>query len=221
MKRTIQTLAMLMAIALAVVWIAGCGEEEEGTVAVITGATPPEGSEIAGNTEITITFDNPALDVTVNGTPATGSGKAWKWKGTIPEGAATLSVAWTNEDESAGSGTLSYTVTPVDETPPAIASSDPGDGDDDLDPEALNEDGMEIKFSEPVKKATVDVTIDGEPLKWTVEMSDDGMTATVVMLKGGELPYESEIVLIVNAEDAAGNKLEDAEITFTTAAKEE
>ena len=221
MKRTIQALAMLMAITLAVVWIVGCGEEEEGTVAVITAATPAEGSEIAANTEITITFDNPALDVTVNGTPATGSGKAWKWKGDIPEGAQTLSVAWTNEDESAGSGTISYTVKAADTTPPEIASSDPADGDDDLDPEALNEDGFEIKFSEPVKKATVDVTIEGEPLKWTVELSDDKTTATVVMLKGGELPYESEIVLIVSAEDDAGNKLEDAEITITTAAKEE
>ena len=222
MKRTIQALAMLIAITLTVVWIVGCGEdEEEGTVAAITGANPPEGSEIAANTEITITFDNPALDVMVNGTPATGSGKSWKFKGTIPEGAATLNVTWTNEDESSGSGTISYTVKAADTTPPAIASSDPADGDDDLDPEKLNEDGFEIKFSEALKKVTVEVTIEDEPLKWTVELSDDKMTAAVVMLKGGELPYESEIVLIVNAEDEAGNKLEDEEITFATAAKEE
>jgi hypothetical protein len=221
MKRTIQALAILIAITLAVVWMVGCGGEEEGTVAAITGANPPEGSEIAANTEITITFDNPALDVMVNGTPATGSGKSWKFKGEIPEGAATLNVTWTNEDESSGSGSISYTVKAADTTPPEIASSDPEDGDKDLDPEKLNEDGFEIKFSEPVKKASVDVTIEGEPLKWTVELSDDKTTAAVVMLKGGELPYESEIILVVNAEDDAGNKLEDAEITFNTAAKEE
>lgn len=222
MKRTIQALAMLIAITLTVVWIVGCGgDEEEGTVAAITGANPPEGSEIAANTEISITFDNPALDVMVNGTPATGSGKSWKFKGLLPEGAATLNVTWTNEDESSGSGTISYTVKAADTTPPAIASSDPADGDDDLDPEKLNEDGFEIKFSEPLKKVTVEVTIEGDPLKWTVELSDDKLSAAVVMLKGGELPYESEIVLIVSAEDEAGNKLEDEEITFATAAKEE
>jgi hypothetical protein len=222
MKRTIQTLAMLMAMTLAVVWIVGCGEEEEVVLAALTGAVPPDGSEIAANQEITLNFDNAAFNVTVNGTPATGSGKAWRWKGDLAEGAATLSVAWENEDASdTGSGSVSYTVKAADTTPPAIASSDPADGDSDLDPEALNEDGFEIKFSEPVSKATVDVTIDDEPLKWTVELSDDKTTATVVMLKGGELPYESEIVLVVNAEDAAGNKLEDAEITINTAAKEE
>jgi hypothetical protein len=222
MKRTIQTLAMLMAMTLAVVWIVGCGEEEEVVLAALTGAVPPDGSEIAANQEITLNFDNAAFNVTVNGTPATGSGKAWRWKGDLAEGAATLSVAWENEDASdTGSGSVSYTVKAADTTPPAIASSDPADGDSDLDPEALNEDGFEIKFSEPVSKVTVDVTIDDEPLKWTVEQSDDKTTATLVMLKGGELPYESEIVLVVNAEDAAGNKLEDFEITVNTAAKEE
>jgi hypothetical protein len=222
MKRTIQTLAMLMAITLAFVWMVGCGGDEEVILAALTGAVPPEGSEIAANQEITLNFDNAAFNVTVNGTPATGSGKAWRWSGTLTEGAAALSVAWENEDASeTGSGSVSYTVLAADNTPPAIASSDPSDGDDNLDPETLNEDGMEVKFSEPVSKVTIDVTIEGEPLKWTVELSDDKITAAVVMLKGGELPYESEIILVVNAEDAAGNKLEDAEITFATAAKEE
>lgn len=221
MKRTIQALAILIAMTLTVVWIVGCGDDEEGTVAAITAVAPPEGSTIPGNQEIAITFDNPALDVMVNGTPATGGGKSWKWSGTIPEGAQTLSITWTNEDESSGSGSASYTVQEPDTAPPAIAGSTPGDGDKDQDPEALNTDGMVIEFSEPVKKASVDVTIDGEPLKWTVELSDDKTKAAVVMLKGGELPYEAEIVLVVNAEDGAGNKLEDAEITFTTAAKEE
>jgi hypothetical protein len=219
MKRTIQALAMLIAMTLAVVWIVGCGEDEEGTVAAIASANPPDGSEIAGNQEITITFDNPALDVTVNGVPATGSGKAWKWKGEIPEGAQTLAVAWTNEDESSGSGSISYTVLAADTTAPTLASSDPGDGDKDLDPEALNADGMKLVFDEALKKVTVEVTVEGEALKWTSELSDDKMTANLVMLKGGELSFESEIVIAYTAEDAAGNKVE-GEITFTTQAKE-
>jgi hypothetical protein len=222
MKRTIQTLAILMAITLALVWIVGCGEEEEVVLAALTGGVPPEGSEIAANQEITLNFDNAAFNVTVNGTPATGSGKAWRWKGDLAEGAATLSVAWENEDASeTGSGSVSYTVKAADTTPPEVTGSTPGDGDDDQDPEAINEDGIVIEFSEPVKKVTVDVTIEGDALKWTVETSDDGMTATAIMLPGGELPYESEIVVIVSAEDAAGNEMEETEITFATAAKEE
>jgi hypothetical protein len=221
MKSTIQTLAILIAMTLLAVWLVGCGGEDL-TVAVITGANPAEGSEIAANQEITITFDNVATDVTVNGTPAAGSGKSWKWSGTIPEGAQTLSVAWTNEDETSGSGTISYTVTAADPDPPVIASSDPSDGDADLDPEALNADGMEIKFEEAdLKKATVIVSIEGEALKWAAELQDDNQTVKVVMLKGGEIPYEAEVVLTVTAEDAAGNKMDEVEITFNTAAKEE
>lgn len=79
---------------------------------------------------------------------------------------------------------------------------------------------MEIKFSEPLKKATIFVTVEGEPLKWEVYLSDDKTTAAVVMLKGGELPYETEVILVVNAEDLAGNKLENFEIRFTTKGEE-
>jgi hypothetical protein len=221
MKRTIQTLAILIAMTLLVVWMVGCGEEEEFILAALTGSVPPAGSEIAANQEITLNFDAAAFNVTVNGTPATGSSKTWKWTGTIPEGAQTLSVAWENEDASeTGSGTVSYTVTPEDTTPPEVTASTPADGDDGLSPDDINTDGIEIKFSEAVKKVSAEVTIEGEALKWTSELSDDKMTATLIMLPGGDVPYEAEIVVIIDAEDNAGNKLEAHEITFNTEAKE-
>jgi hypothetical protein len=218
MKRTIQTLAMLIAMTLLVVWMVGCGgDEEEGTVATVAGITPAEGTEIAANAEITITFDNPVTDVTVNGQPATGSGKTWKYKGELQ---ASNAIAWTNEDGSSGTGSAAFSVIPPDNEPPKIDSSSPKDGAKDEDPEAINTDGIEIKFNEPLKKISAEVTIEGEALKWTSELSDDKMTATLIMLPGGDVPYESEIVIVITAEDNAGNKLEDAEITFTTAAKE-
>jgi hypothetical protein len=224
MKRTIQTLAILIAIALLAVWMVGCGGDEEGEPAgTVTAVDPAAGSEIAANQAIKITFDEAVDAVMVDGVAATGSAKNWTFQGDLT-GKTGISITWTNKDADATAGgpyPVAYTVKAADNTPPAIASSDPEDGDEDLDPEGLNEDGIEIKFSEPLKKVTVDVTIEGEPLKWVAELSDDGMTATVVMLKGGEISYESEIVLVINAEDLAGNKLEDAEITFTTAAKEE
>jgi hypothetical protein len=219
MKRTIQALAMLIAITLVTVWMVGCGGDEELSVATVTKVDPAEGSTIAANQKITITFDNPATNVTVNGAAATGAGTSWSFQGDLT-GKTGIDIAWTSEDDSAGAKSVSYTIQAADTTPPAISSSTPKDGAKDLDPEALNADGMEIKFSEPLKKVTVDVTIDGEALKWTAELSDDKTTAAVTMLKGGELSYEAEIVLVITAEDNAGNKLE-AEITFTTAAKEE
>jgi hypothetical protein len=223
MKRTIQTLAILIAIALLAVWMVGCGEEEGGEPGTVTAVDPPAGSEIAANAAIKITFDNPVDAVMVDGTPATGSAKSWTFQGDLT-GKTGISITWTNKDADATAGgpyPVAYTVKAADPDPPQIASSDPADGDEDLDPEKLNEDGMEVKFNEPVKKATVLVTIEGEQLKWTSELSDDGTTATVVMLKGGEVSYESEIVLVVTAEDLAGNKMDETEITFTTAAKEE
>ncbi|MBM3235993.1 hypothetical protein FJZ31_06805 [Candidatus Poribacteria bacterium] len=220
MKRTIQALAMLIAITLVTVWMVGCGGEEEGTVAAVTKVDPAEGSPIAANQKITITFDNPATGVTVNGTAAIGGGTSWSFQGDLT-GKTGIDIAWTSEDGSAGSKTVAYTIQAADKEPPKISSSTPKDGAKDLDPEKLNTDGMEITFSEPLKKVTVEVTIDGEPLKWVAELSDDKTKATVSMLKGGELPYESEVILVITAEDNAGNKLEKAEITFNTAAKEE
>jgi hypothetical protein len=218
MKRTIQALAMLIAITLLAVWMVGCGGEDL-TTATVTGVVPAEGETVAANTEITITFDNPVTDVTVNGEPATGSGKTWKYKGTLQ---ASNAIAWTNEDESAGEGkTVAYTVEAADEIPPEVTGSTPEDGADNQDPEQINTDGIEVTFSEPLKKASIEVTVEGEALPWSVELSDDKMTAKLLLIKGGDLSYETEVVIVIGAEDLAGNKLEGHEITFTTAAKEE
>jgi hypothetical protein len=218
MKRTIQALAMLIAITLLAVWMVGCGGDDL-TTATVTGVVPAEGETVAANTEITITFDNPVTDVTVNGEPATGSGKTWKYKGTLQ---ASNAIAWTNEDESAGEGkTVAYTVEAADEIPPTVTGSTPGDGADNQDPEQINTDGIEVTFSEPLKKASIEVTVEGEALPWSVELSDDKMTAKLLLIKGGDLSYETEVVIVIGAEDLAGNKLEGHEITFTTAAKEE
>jgi hypothetical protein len=220
MKRTIQALAMLIAITLLAVWMVGCGGEDEGTVATVTGVVPASGETVAANAEITITFDNPVTDVTVNGEAATGSGKTWKYKGTLQ---ASNAIAWTNEDESAGEGyTVSYTVEAPDTEAPTITGSEPANGDKNLDPEEVNSNGITVEFSEAIKKVSIEVTVEGEALKWTGgTLSDDKKSALAEMLSGGELPYEAEIVVTVTAEDGAGNKLEGEEIKFTTAAKEE
>jgi hypothetical protein len=226
MKRTIQALAMLIAITLVAVWMVGCGGEEAGPSAELESVTPQSGDTIAGNATITIKLTNPVKADTklqVNGVDATGSGKNWTWKSepALPEGSATLTITWTNDDGSEGSATVTYTVTVPDLVAPKIVSSTPKDKATNLDPETLNTDGITITFDEPLKKVDIVVTVDDEPLKWsTAELSDDKKTATVTALAGGEVPYESEIVVVVNAEDLAGNKMDETTITINTKAKE-
>ncbi|MBC8235421.1 Ig-like domain-containing protein [bacterium] len=223
MKRTIQTLAILIAITLAATWMVGCGGGEEIPAGTFSAVEPSSGSEFVANQTVKITFCVAVVAFMVDGVCATGFSKSCAFQGDLKRKTRT-STKWRKQDADATAGgpyPVAYTVKAADPDPPQIASSDPGDGDKDLDPEKLNEDGMEIKFNEAVKKATVLVTIEGEQLKWTSELSDDGMTAAVIMLKGGEVSYESEIVLVVTAEDLAGNKMDETEITFTTAAKEE
>jgi len=108
----------------------------------------------------------------------------------------------------------------LDLEPPQIVSSFPEHGAKDVDPEELNEGGMEIEFDEPLKKASAEVKIEGEALKWWVEILDDRKTIRLEMLKFGELPYEAEIVLEIIAEDYAGNKAEH-KVVFTTLAIED
>ncbi|MBM3239959.1 formylglycine-generating enzyme family protein [Candidatus Poribacteria bacterium] len=100
---------LTIAITLAVIWIVGCAEEEKETGATVTAVTPPEGNEIPADQEIAITFDNPASDVMVNGTPATGSGKSWKWKGDLTDKTG-IGIIWKNEDGSLNSKTVAYKV---------------------------------------------------------------------------------------------------------------
>jgi len=114
---------LTIAITLAVIWIVGCAEEEKLTGATVTAVTPPEGSEIPADQEIAITFDNPASDVIVNGTPATGSGKSWKWKGDLTDKTG-ISIIWKSEDGSLGSKTVAYK---VKSTGTEVTTSDGGE----------------------------------------------------------------------------------------------
>ena len=51
--------------------------------------------------EFTLTFNKEVVAVTVNETPATGSGLNWEWfGGSLSEGTSTLKIMWTNRDGS-------------------------------------------------------------------------------------------------------------------------
>ena len=112
-----------------------------------------------------------------------------------------------------GSHDLTYNVIAADETPPAVASSDPKDGAEGV---SADLEEVSVTFTEPV---TGDLHLmDGDDdLNW--EQATDGDTITLTRIAGSDLGNETEYTVAGKVSDGAGNEY-DVEITFTTEAKE-
>lgn len=232
MQKLLRTLAVIMA-AMLVVFMVGCGGDEEGEddgedeaveqpSATTATTSPAAGSEVAPNASLTITLDEAVDGVTVNGTAAAGSGKTWTLNLAglnLPAGSATLNIGWTNKDGTAGSSTVALTIqAEADTTAPSIDSSSVSNNDKDVDPAGLNTDGISITFSEDVKEGDISISIEGgDALNWLAEWSANSVT--IVPAKGAELGNETTYEIKVSTEDGAGNKL-DSTISFTTKGKE-
>lgn len=78
---------------------------------VLVSAIPPNGSNLAANDTITVTFDNDPGEVTASAGVVSGSGKTRTITGPFPLGAFAIAFSWTNGD---GSHTLGYNVFPAD-----------------------------------------------------------------------------------------------------------
>jgi len=189
---------------------------------------PPDGGEIAANGVITFKFDNLPVQgtVKVNGTPAEVRGTICAWKPPVPlkEGVQTFEITWGNGDGSTGSHIITLHVESIDVTPPTIVSSSPKDGAKDVDPKRLMEDGIVITFDDKMnlgRTKDIYIAIGEDRLFWRImEWSDDRKTVTLEYRKGLDLPYESEIKIVIKgATDDAGN-VTDLEIIFLTMAKE-
>ena len=166
-------------------------------------------SELTVDGSITLTFDNPPEDVTVNEGVATVSDNTVTITGPFTPGALELTIAWTD-----GSLTFTYTVAEPDTESPTITGGTINDGDTDVDAEAINSSALiEVEFSEEVSGNIVLQTEAGDDVGWigTIE----GNKATLELVKGKELDPETTYVIAGKVEDAAGNKTE-INITFTT-----
>ncbi len=220
MKKLFRTLALLMAGLLAVYMI-GCGgdDDDEDTAetpdATITSSVPANGGTLASNGTITITFDNAPGDVTVSPGTAKVEGKKATISGPFTEGALALAVSWTNGD---GSETLNFTVTAADTDPPTITGGTVEDGEEDVDPETINTDGIEIEFSEDVTGSIALQTDDGKDLRWEGGKVE-GNKAKLTKVAGAEIGNETTYVIAGKVSDAAGNDLE-VSVTFITKGKE-
>jgi hypothetical protein len=231
MYRVFPTFAVLMAIMLAMVWVVGCGEEEEDCEDEVTvkSTNPADGGTMAANAEASVTFEGGTPDadsVTINGKAAElkGSTASAGELGLTAGGTADIAIEWKYCDgEKTGTHTITgVTVTALDETPPEIAETSLGDGKD-LEPDDLKET-VTITFSEAMdtgKTKTIYWEIEDEKLLWRIaEWSDDNMTVTLEYKSGADIGYEVEGKLVVEgATDAAGNS-KDLEVEFNTRAKE-
>ena len=174
---------------------------------------------IPPNTKFTLTFNEGVIAVTVNDTPASGSGLNWEWSAqpVLPYGSVTLKIKWTNRDGSGGFATSGpYKVADVHHVPPEITSGTVSDGDADIDPAPINAGGLRFDFDEPVT-GTIKLTDEaGADLNWIGNVV--GQTATLTAVAGQELVNETTYKIEIDVKDGAGNKTQ-ATITFVTKPK--
>ena len=219
MAKLFRTFALVLAALFALSLIVGCGgddpDEEEVAAAEFSSAAPASGSEIAANATITLTFSSDPGEVTVAGATVTGGGKTRQVAGPFAEGALTLAVSWTNGD---GSTSLNYTVKAADNTAPTVTGGTVEDGEEDVDPEAINTDGViEVTFSEEVSGNIALQTEAGDNVGWIGKV--EGTKGTLDLVKGKEIGNETTYVIAGKVADAAGNETE-VSVTFTTKGKE-
>ncbi|MYH84199.1 hypothetical protein F4141_26240 [Candidatus Poribacteria bacterium] len=219
MAKLFRTFALVLAALFALSLIVGCGGTDDTTdepaAAEFSLAAPASGSEIAANATITLTFSSDPGEVTVAGATVTGGGKTRQVAGPFAEGALTLAVSWTNGD---GSTSLSYTVKAADNTAPTVTGGTVSDGEEDVDPEAINTDGViEVTFSEDVSGNIALQTEAGDDVGWIGKV--EGTTGTLDLVKGKEIGNETTYVIAGKVADAAGNETE-VSVTFTTKGKE-
>ncbi len=226
MKLFFSTMAIVMTALLAVS-IIGCGgdDDDNGDPADVTAAfesaDPADGGTLAANQSISIKFNNNPGEVRVSAGTVSGSGSSRTINPPAENfavGQLSIDITWDNgPDGGEGSKTLTYTVEAADETAPEVASSDPENGAENLDPDTVFEDGITVTFTESV--TGVLALMDGDTdVGWTSDDSE-GDTITLIGNAGQELSNETEYMVVGTVADASGNEA-DVEISFTTKAKE-
>ena len=228
--------AILITLGLLILCIAsGCSdnrmdppqsEDDVGPPATEVVMDPPPRSTdgviyyIPPNIEFTLTFNEGVIAVTVNDTPASGSGINWTWSAqpVLPYGSVTLTIKWTNRDGSGGFATSGpYEV--VDNgggEPPTITSGTVSDGAADVDPARINAGGFRFDFDENVT-GTIKLTDEaGADLNWVATV--DGQTATLTAVAGQEMVNETTYKIEIDVQDGVGLGLRTT-ITFVTKPK--
>ena len=203
--------------------ISGCGSDgeiETTPVAKLLSTDPPSGSRITAHTWITLTFDNPPVDLVVSHGAAAISGKTVTVSGPFDRGRLNLTVTWAD-----GTQTLTYLNPFCCATPPRISGGTIEDGDTDVDPDAINSAGkIELLFSEDVTgyislqtKVALQGVLKRIDLGWHGRFEEN--RGILELVEGREIDYATTYIIAAKVADDRGNEA-GFEITFTTIAKE-
>ena len=153
--------------------------------------------------------------MTVNGVPATGSGRNWSVSPTLLQGdGQTLNVLWTNRDGSFGSQVDGpYTVRIPDTTPPRITGWTVANGAVDVDPAPINAGDFRFVFDEDITGSVKLTDEAGADLNWIASVA--GQTAMLTPVAGQELVNETTYRIEIDVQDSDGNPLQTTIIFIT------
>ena len=150
------------------------GETVRPPVAFVS-VDPATDSEITMNDTITLTFDNPATDVTVSDGTATITDNTVTIEGPFTPGILELMITWAD-----GSQTLNYTI----RQPAEFVSADP-----ESETEITTNDSITLTFDHPPEDVTVSAgvaTIDGNTVKITGPFTPGTLELTIIWADGTE-----------------------------------
>ncbi len=214
MKTLFRGIALLLAGLLTISMLAGCGGDDDidEPAPVNFFSATPRGGAIAANETITVTFDNAPIDVTVSAGTVTVSGKTATIMGPFTPGSLALTIRWAD-----GIQELNYTVTAPCCSFPDIIGGTVKDGDIDVDPEVINNNGkIVIEFTEEVTGKIALQTEGGDDVGWIAKVA--GNKATLELIKGRELASETVYVIVGRVTTIEGIQA-DIKITFVTKGK--
>lgn len=212
---------ILLIAALALLCLAGCGEDDDGICDLTENVAPtvtlsPSGGDIFTNTIIVATCSKVVDSLTVSSGAIAFSVDNKVWTFSLQGGTEhSITVVCIDGCGDSGSATGIYNVWELIDPYPEIkgAECNPGNGAEDIDPADVSE--IILVFNYNLSNAEI---TSFEP-EADISSELDGDVLTISFLGGYSLPSKQRVVIELTVENLAGNTAV-VEYSFTTKAKE-